>query len=150
RAEPRHLVDDFFRKRQQLSLVEGQPLGPCIFGKIVTHLAGQIFTRELFERNEIKLINDAFVQLNFFIEQGWALFEQLMILVMEELLFHRTLAPDNLTTRRRALASDELVARLFEKAHIFPSILRSDGDLCVAYNLRNMNEYVTRSCPRRS
>ena len=40
RPESRHLVDDFVGKRKQLSLVERQPLGLCIFTEVVTHLAG--------------------------------------------------------------------------------------------------------------
>src|SRR5262245_21999537 len=125
RAEPRHLVDDFFGERKQLSLIESQPLGPCIFANIVTHLACQIFTRELFERNEIELIDDAFVQLNFFIEQRWALFEQLMIVVIEELLFQWAITPGNLST----IPPDGLGTGLFEKAHISLSISGPMGTL---------------------
>src|SRR5262249_54275894 len=80
--EARHLVDDFLRESLQLPLIEGEPLRPDIFAEIRANLADQVLARELFQRDEIELVNDPLVQLELLIEQGRPLRNQFAIDVL--------------------------------------------------------------------
>src|SRR6516225_5939243 len=81
-SEARHLVDDFLREGLQLSLIEREPLRADIFAEIGANLADQILAWELFQGDEIELVNDPLVQLKLLVEQGRPLRNQLAIDVL--------------------------------------------------------------------
>ena len=64
-----HLGDDLVRKNVELLLIEGHTFAADVVGDIGSNLLRQFVGRHLFQRRQIELIDDTFVQLELFVEQ---------------------------------------------------------------------------------
>ena len=65
-----HFGDDLVGENVEFFLIEGQAFAANVVGDIGSNLLRQFVWRHFFQRRQIEFIDDAFVQLEFFIEQS--------------------------------------------------------------------------------